>query len=626
MNSTQIEQHYKSAMFALENKDEKTFVRLMNIACENNHVDALLQLGFFYRDNVPNPQKMIECWAKASDLGSSDASYNLGREYWRRKDYVQMKKYYDDCCSNGDYDGAYQLACYYRDIDNKKLMEEYINLGIANNNKLCHDLSNSQKLDHVYYRQGVANDKKGYLLEAIKYYKQSINACETDACETDACETDACETNACETDACETTAHTKSSIASMFNLGLLYKNSNNSALSIKYFLMACKNGSLEAPLLVAQYYEDIKDYSNMKRYLLIGIDRDCTKCLDRMIKHSALTKNEEDIIKYTQMSADSGDAESIEFMKDIDYSLGMLYEYLKDIDNMKRSLDNGIKKKCIKCCKAMLDYMRRTKDIKNIIKYDAILFELKGKLASDKEEIDIRKAYNESFGPPDEAKESGWTDYKDMQFCVQLDFIQNKLEKVVNHIIKETKDKGWILMSSTLIMTNITEQQSCITFKNKDYVIGSRVVFRKKGTRGIYTSFSSRHIAELILNKYDKKSYMINFYSDDWENALIKAPVCVIYSIDNILNSLKSEDLETLEKIKRDYSLLIAPRDKINIYDLDFFKLCMCNLTRTIIKCLQDGIEFYFIIYHKNELHKNQQIKNIIGQRAITVVDPKMFE
>ena len=52
MNSIQIEKHYKLAMHALENKDEKTFLRLINIACENNHVDALLQLGFFYRDNI----------------------------------------------------------------------------------------------------------------------------------------------------------------------------------------------------------------------------------------------------------------------------------------------------------------------------------------------------------------------------------------------------------------------------------------------------------------------------------------------------------------------------------------------------------------------------------------------
>ena len=598
MNSTQIERYYQAAMHALGNHDEKTFLRLINTACENNHVDALLQLGFFYRDNIVNHDKMIESWIRASDLGSSDASYNLGREYWRRKDYVRMKKYYDDCCTNGDYDGAYQLACYYRDIDNNKLMEHYINLGIANNNKLCQDLVSSQKADYVYYRRGIESDKKGNVDDAIKYYKQSIGAGSV-------------------------AAHTKASVASMFNLGLLYQQQHNNTLGMKYLLMACENGSLEAPINIGLYYEKIGDYTNMKRYYIIGIERNCSKCLNQMIKHSSLEKNEDDIIKYTQISADRGNAESIEFMKNIDYSLGMLYKYLKDIDNMKRSLDNGIKKKCIKCCKAMISYMRQIKDRDSIYKYDDILAELEGKQMSQ-----ARQVFNESFGEPDESKELGWTPYKDMKFCVQMDFIKNKLEQVVNNVIKETKDEGWLRMTATLIMGNLTTQQSCIIFKNKDYLIGARVVFRKKGTRGIYTSFNSRHFAELLLNKTNKKCYMVNFYSDDWEQAMTKPPVCVIYSIDNMLNCIKPKDLIRLVKIKTDYILATTYRAKSEIYDLDFFPFSICDLSETIIKCTNNILNnnYYFIIYHKNESHEHEQIESIIGDKEMIICNPDMIK
>ena len=589
MTESQIEIYYKLALSALENKDDKKFLKYITIACKNNHVEALLQLGFYYRDNVINPEKMIECWIKASSLGNSDASYNLGREYWRRNDYVLMIKYYDECCHNGDYDAAYQLACYYRDIDNKKLMTHYINMGVSHNNKLCKDLCDSLKLDHIYYRKGVENDKKGNIDNAIKYYKQSI-------------------------DTGNTTIHTKSSIASMFNLGLLYEKNDNNTLAIKYYSMACDNGSLEAPFNLGSYYDNIKDYINMKKYYLIGIERDCNKCLNQMIKYSSLTKDEDNIIKYTKISADRGDKQSIYFMKNLDYSLGILYEYLGDIDNMKRCYDNGIKNKCIKCCKAMIDYMRQIKDIDNIIKYDDILAKLEDKKISP-----TRKEFNEAFTPPDEAKESGWTAYKDMKFCVQLDFIKNKFEKIVNHSIKHINDELMLRMTAVNIMSNITEQQSCIIFKNKDYIVGSRVIFRKKGTKGIYTSFNSRHIAELILNKNNKKGYMVNFYSDDWEQALVKPPICVIFSMDNILNCMNSTDLKTFEKMKIDYDSITTTQEKINICDSDFFTHCIHNLSYSIIKCNYDT---FFIIYHnKIESHKQEQIKKIIGDKDYEICD-----
>ena len=77
--------------------------------------------------------------------------------------------------------------------------------------------------------------------------------------------------------------------------------------------------------------------------------------------------------------------------------------FLKKEKNFFRRFDNGIKKKCIKCCKAMISYMRQIKDRDSIYKYDDILAELEGKQMSQ-----ARQEFNESFGEPDESKELGW--------------------------------------------------------------------------------------------------------------------------------------------------------------------------------------------------------------------------
>lgn len=304
MNSIQIEQYYKSALYALENNDEKTFLKNINIACQHNHVDALLQLGIYYQERRIEPEKMIECWIKSSDLGDSDASYNLGREYWRRKDYVYMEKYYNDCIANGDYDAAYQLACYYRDLDDNKLMTHYANIGASNNHKMCQELldDDEQFLDHIFYRNGVESDKRGNYEDAVKYYKKSIALGEAKG-------------------------HTKSTVASMFNLGLLYQNLNNMPFAIYYFSMAVDFGSLEAPINLGLYYSKIKNYVNMKKYFLIGIERGCQKCMSQMMYHSFQIKNKPDWIKYFIMRTEKEGKDITKIdIEQLSHDLDTMYE------------------------------------------------------------------------------------------------------------------------------------------------------------------------------------------------------------------------------------------------------------------------------------------------------------
>jgi TPR repeat protein len=225
-------------LFFYNQKHYLTMIKYYELAISNNHCKAMFNLAMYYMSKYEyaNMLKYLEMAEKQNYLA---AIHELAKYYYLIKNnYILSIKYYEKCISiinnddnpNTDYEIQLNIElsrCYIHFNDDKALLKQFDKY-IKSNNPII-----METLGH-YYKHN--NDIKNY----IKYY---------------------------------TIAADHGLSLSMSILGYYYMTNNNYELMEKYLSMAAtKNNDTQYLHYLINYYEDIKDYTNMQKYCYIGIN------------------------------------------------------------------------------------------------------------------------------------------------------------------------------------------------------------------------------------------------------------------------------------------------------------------------------------------------------------------
>jgi TPR repeat protein len=264
---TEIQTIMHNADQARQNGNIGLYKKNLLKACDLKHAEAFLQMGLFYFNQGICDSQAIGYFTQASSLGNADASYNLGRHYWRVKQYGLMKTYYEVAIRQGDYDAAHMLALYYKDIGDDKLMNIYAIVGANKGHIQCQKLLNDSttNTDYYYYRNGIEQDNLGNIDDAITFYKKSI-------------------------DFGIEKGHTKSTLASIHNLGLLYENQNKITLAIQYYEMGIKENDINCIRRLVKIGNHINDMDMIEKYFAMLVERGDETAIKTLNIYKNITK------------------------------------------------------------------------------------------------------------------------------------------------------------------------------------------------------------------------------------------------------------------------------------------------------------------------------------------------
>lgn len=144
-------------------KDYPKMMKYYQMAIDLNCYAGLNNLGAYYSEVENNFEKATEYFLKSIEMGNPRAMNNLGNIYKEKKDFVNMKKYYDMAVKLNFTESIKNLMEHYKSIKNDKKYVEYGKKGMAlGNSEIILDLG-------IYYLQKNDVDK------AIKHIKMSAD-------------------------------------------------------------------------------------------------------------------------------------------------------------------------------------------------------------------------------------------------------------------------------------------------------------------------------------------------------------------------------------------------------------------------------------------------------------------
>ncbi len=143
----------------------------------------------------------------------------------------------------------------------------------------------------------------------------------------------------------------------LFNLEKDYTN------MIKCYLKGVELGSIEYMNRLGNYYRNKKDYVNMKKYYKMAINKNCTSAMSNLATHYFEDLNDFDsALKYYLQSISLGNLKSMD-------NLGNIYREKKDIVNMKKYYNMAAEKNYTDSILNLMNYYKEKNDEENFIKY-----------------------------------------------------------------------------------------------------------------------------------------------------------------------------------------------------------------------------------------------------------------
>ena len=165
----------------------------------------------------------ITYYKMSSDLGNSIASLYLGCIYGNKGIEKEMITYLTISANKGNTNAIFKLAEHFYSTKNVSDMEKWYECGVELNDVKCMvNLAN-------YYKK---NNIK--ITRMIELFNKAVN---------------------------------KKSIYAINNLSDYYESINNIELMVKYLKMSAELGYLDSYISLASYYQDIKDYDNIHRWM-----------------------------------------------------------------------------------------------------------------------------------------------------------------------------------------------------------------------------------------------------------------------------------------------------------------------------------------------------------------------
>lgn len=208
-------------------KDEKKAFEYAKKSADKNNSFGLNLLGLIYA-NGNDEIKAFEYFKKSVDLGNTKAMVNLSTYYIRRKNFEEAKKWLNNAHDLGDLNATLELAFFLSSTEIKNYKEAIVYYDI-------YMKSGSKMTSNIYYRMGSTYEDISDYKKAYEFYVKSVESGDKD------------------------------SILSI----IVLKDTN--ILSDDEYLYWLKKG-VESKLELAylplyKYYQDKKDYKNLKLFL-----------------------------------------------------------------------------------------------------------------------------------------------------------------------------------------------------------------------------------------------------------------------------------------------------------------------------------------------------------------------
>lgn len=194
------------------------------LGVEQNYMNCIINLGYYYKDIEPNFEKMKETFQIGIDQLNTSCMKGMAVYYKDNKDIDKMEEYYRMAFDNGDNNGIYQLALYYKyQTKEYTKMVECLILGINKDSDECmYSLG-------CYYDDIIHNYD-----EMKKYYLSAIE---------------------------------KGNPRAMFALGLYYdRKEYDREQANKYYLMGVEKDNDQCMIALCAYYKSKGDIKNMIKY------------------------------------------------------------------------------------------------------------------------------------------------------------------------------------------------------------------------------------------------------------------------------------------------------------------------------------------------------------------------
>lgn len=198
---------------------------------------AIIMLANFYRDIEKKETKMLKCLQIGLNRNYHFAIFNLGLYYFKKNDYIKMKKYFLLSIEHQNFDAYYYLGYYYAEINyDEILMKKYYKLST----EFTGNINSSYNLG-IFYQ----NQKKFDKME--KYFEISVKNGNGNA---------------------------------MMKLGLYYQSEKNYEKMKNYYCMAILNKYYEGALKMGLYHKYIDiDVKQMLFYFNIAKQQDIDEAL-----------------------------------------------------------------------------------------------------------------------------------------------------------------------------------------------------------------------------------------------------------------------------------------------------------------------------------------------------------
>ena len=240
-----------------------------NVIFEAENDVEHLYLGVYYRNCKKDYKLMKVHYLAAIGKQNSSAMNNLAYYYSHIKSkYDKMKKYHLMGIKHGNPFSMKGLAMYYRNVDHDpELVVKYLLMAVENG----HVPAMTQLAEHYEYKDE----------EKMKqYYDMAIE---------------------------------KGCTVAMARMGNWYRwNKEDIKGAKKYYRMMVEVGSCDGMIKMAQLYEEKRDYGEMKRFLLMAIDRGDTGAMFSLATRYYVKESDiENYKKYLKMGIDEGDQRAL---------------------------------------------------------------------------------------------------------------------------------------------------------------------------------------------------------------------------------------------------------------------------------------------------------------------------
>ncbi len=238
----------------------KDYNRMMETFVGINEPNILNLLGYYHMTVSNDEETMRSCFISAARAGNSNAMYNLAQYSKKKRDYKNMKKYYNMAIDYGNIDAAEEMALFYENKDRGQMLDYAETAANMGSIKMMRKLANYYRYKNYY------EDMKDYYLMAIE----------------------------------------KNCSISMYELGIYYdKVENNAIMMLGYLTMAIKLKNADAMCYLAEYYiQEEKNILEMIKYYEMAISHNCNMAAYRLgmyYESKAESTHDGEINEYTTL-------------------------------------------------------------------------------------------------------------------------------------------------------------------------------------------------------------------------------------------------------------------------------------------------------------------------------------